>query len=278
MQIDGQNVPAALVGEPMSLDPGAHKVIVFAPGYVSSEQQVLLKERDAKTIPFTLKPIAGVTYAPGSGGPEATVAPAATATPPGTPPPPPPVVESAAPPAPPKSRTALLLGGHLGFELPGGSLPTNSGPIDTSSVGGGGLALALDGGLRFARQWYAGLTIEHAELGGVQGSTGNTSLVGVVVGLMVNPDRASLYGEVGLGSRWFSYTINNQRNPTLNSSEVTLGAGVWIPVGNKLRLLPEATVSLGGFSPKAPMTGTTGQNQTHDFVMLGVAGYYNVDL
>jgi hypothetical protein len=140
------------------------------------------------------------------------------------------------------------------------------------------LALALDGGLRFARQWYAGLTLEHAELGSTHGAKGSTSLFGVVVGLVVNPDRASLYGEVGLGSRWFSYTINNQSNPTLNSAELTLGAGVWIPVGNKLRLLPEATVSLGGFSPKTSTTGTTGQTETHDFVMLGVAGYYNVDL
>jgi hypothetical protein len=111
----------------------------------------------------------------------------------------------------------------------------------------------------------------------VHGSTGNTSLVGVVVGLIVNPDRPSLYGEVGRGSRWFSYTTTSDpNNPTrFNTGELTLGAGVWIPVGNKLRLLPEATVSLGGFSSKAPATG---QNETHDFVMLGVAGYYNVDL
>ena len=40
-------------------------------------------------------------------------------------------------------------------------------------------------------------------------------------------------------------------------------------------LLPKATVSVGGFSPPS---STTASSRTHDFVMLGVAGYYNLDL
>jgi len=195
------------------------------------------------------------------------------------------MVETGVPEAPRKSRTGLLLGAHLGWELTGGSLPIDPGtssstPIDTSAVAGGGVALALDGGLRFARQWYAGLTIEHAQLGsGSLSASASTWLLGVVVGLIVNPDRASLYGEAGLGSRWLSYTPNNQTNngntTTLNSPEVTLGAGLWIPAGSKLRLLPKATVGFGTFSPKS---STTASSQTHDFVMLGVAGFYNIDL
>ena len=32
LQIDGQNFPAALIGEPISLDVGVHKIAVLAPG------------------------------------------------------------------------------------------------------------------------------------------------------------------------------------------------------------------------------------------------------
>ncbi|MGH7272235.1 MAG: PEGA domain-containing protein, partial [Polyangiaceae bacterium] len=58
MQVDGQNVPAALIGEPMPLDPGTHTVIVSAPGYASTEQRVTLAEHDSKSLPVTLQPVA----------------------------------------------------------------------------------------------------------------------------------------------------------------------------------------------------------------------------
>ncbi len=38
LQIDGQAIPAALLGQPMPLDPGPHKASAVAPGYVSAEQ------------------------------------------------------------------------------------------------------------------------------------------------------------------------------------------------------------------------------------------------
>ena len=34
LQVDGQPVPMALLGEPLSLDPGPHKIAVRAPGYL----------------------------------------------------------------------------------------------------------------------------------------------------------------------------------------------------------------------------------------------------
>src|SRR5262249_14300972 len=58
LQIDGQIVPTALLGEPFPLDPGPHKIIVYASGFVSTEQSVLLKERETKSLTLTLKPLA----------------------------------------------------------------------------------------------------------------------------------------------------------------------------------------------------------------------------
>jgi opacity protein-like surface antigen len=147
----------------------------------------------------------------------------------------------------------------------------------------------LDGGLRFARQWYAGITLEHAQLGGGNlvglpagdnRASSNTSLLGVALGLIVNPDRLSLYGEIGLGYRWFSYKEGAQGAPSsgqsYTSGEVTLGAGLWIPPSRALRLVPKVTLSLGTFGP--PDNERSAPNLTHTFFMLGLAGYFNADL
>ncbi|HLK37016.1 MAG TPA: hypothetical protein VKU41_09730 [Polyangiaceae bacterium] len=295
LQIDGQGVPSALIGEPVPLDPGTHRVVVLAQGYASAEQQVVLKERDTKTVPFALKAVAGVTYAPA-----AAVDATNTPTPPAegasaaVPPPPPPVVDETTTPAPRRSGTGILVGAHLGWEIGSGQIPIDasnpivangSNALDTSALTGGGLAFAFDGGLRFARQWYGGVVFEHANLGGgnlsgvvqqVSHSSGDTTLVGLVLGLIVNPDRASFYAELGLGSRWFSFTTTGAGNPpsnSFNTGEVNFGAGLWLPAGTKLRILPKATIGLGTFGPKS-----SDSNQTHAFVMLGVAGFYNIDL
>jgi hypothetical protein len=314
MQIDGQNVPAALIGEPMPLDPGQHKVLVFAPGYASAEQPVTLKEHDTKTLSITLRPISGVTYAPGSpgGSPPGAGQPApppsdgaATAAPGAIPPPPPPIQDAtanqaaaAAAAAAKKSRTGFILGLHLGLEIPGGSAPlptTATGPstVGMGDVSGNGVAYAFDGGLRFARSWYLGMTLEHAGLGankdagtklGGTNVNSDTSALGLVLGLIVNPDKVSFFGEVGVQERWygFSYFDGNgqKQSNSYSSGEVLLGAGIWVPIGRSVRLLPEATLALGTFNPpdqsgtSSNSTGSTG----HLFFMLGVGGFYNIDL
>ena len=47
---------AELLGEPMPLDAGSHKIAVLAPGYAVTEQQVELKEHESKTVALTLNP------------------------------------------------------------------------------------------------------------------------------------------------------------------------------------------------------------------------------
>jgi hypothetical protein len=184
----------------------------------------------------------------------------------------------------------LLLGGHLGWGVATGAFPfENNTRIDANTVAGvGGLALGLDAGLRFARHWYVGLAIEHADFGHgdlatsshISDASSSTTLLGVDFAFIANPDRASFYGEIGAGTRWFSFsetlTPATQRNASFNSAEFMLGAGVWLPVGRFVRLLPEVTLGLGTFDVSP--SGTTGAfSEAHVFWMLGVGGFYNLD-
>ncbi len=317
MQIDGQAVSFALIGVPMPLDPGAHKIRVAVQGFAAFEQEVTLKERETTTVQAALHassvaalpPPPPLPPVPPPASPAATNQPPLQAPPasapqslpalPENPPPtaapgaPPPYL---APPAPPPSgegrarlpagpsRSGLLVGGHLGWQAAGGKLPLNDGStVDASVVGAGGVAYGLDGGLRFQRNWYVGLSLEHADLGhgdlsGLSASDAgsSTTLLELLVAFIANPDRPSLYGEIGAGSRWFSFTVTGgtgQATTTYQAGELTLGVGLWLPAGRSLRLLPKVTVGLGSFDP--PAGG--GSPEGHSFAMLGLAGFYNLD-
>jgi opacity protein-like surface antigen len=310
LQIDGQAIPAALIGEPFPLDPGQHRVLVTASGYISAEQQVVLKERETKTLPVALRPIAGVTYSTGGAPqpppplpapPPQTGAPADTAGPGGPqPPPPPPMVEGTPEHIKRRAGVSFLVGLHLGYEGEAGAVPVNPGGgtlanVDMSTMTGGGFAYALDAGVRFARQFYIGLTLEHAGLG-INNSTfgqnaagggqfsspsASTTSVGAALGLIVNPDRASLYLEAGLQERWYSLGWKdgggNPQSTTYDTAELLLGIGLWLPAGRSLVFLPEFTTSLGAFSPPNGQTSSDG-NPGHAFFMLGLAGFFNADL
>jgi hypothetical protein len=298
LQIDGQPVPAALLGEPFPLDPGPHKVLVYASGYVGAEQSVVLKERETRTLQVPLKSIAGVTYVPGSGPPPppatTEVPPTALETSPGMPPPPPAIVDANAPGALHKrSRVALILGLHLGLELPAGQIPNPTGTssaVDMSSVSGGGFAYALDAGIRFARYGYVGLTLEHAGLGAggtpanlsanASGLSSNTTSLGAVIGVIGNPDRVSFFGELGFQARWYSlhYQDAGAQSASYSGAELLLGMGIWIPAGHTFRLLPEVTGGLGSFSTPNSTSSSDSNNPGHGFVMLGIGGLFNIDL
>jgi hypothetical protein len=160
-------------------------------------------------------------------------------------------------------------------------------------VGAGGFAFGLDGGVRFARRWYVGLTLDRAVFSGgsasdlagagVTHATSNTTQLGIILSFIGNPDHVSFYGEVGLGERWFDvHEITKQGavdppNRLYEGGELMLGLGVWIPAGRSFRLLPKLTAGLGSLG-----SGNSNTNSSYDafatFVMLGMAGFYNVDL
>jgi hypothetical protein len=296
LQIDGQSVSAALVDAPLPLDPGAHRVVVSAPGYTGAEQQVVLKEQESKTVSLTLKaapasaappPPAASTSTTGS----TTGAGSADATSGSVPPPPPPPPTEAAPPPPLRpARPALMLGAHLGWEIPSGKVPIDTATtVDMNQVGSSGPAFGLDGGLRFARQWYAGLVLEHVDLGAgthagglpstVTKATSNTTSLEAIIGIIVNPDRPSFYGHIGLAARWYNVTLQGAPSPpTYSGGEAVLGAGVWIPSGRSFRIIPEATLNLGTFTPPNAQDMSSGAAAGHIFLMFGVAGFYSADL
>ena len=210
--------------------------------------------------------------------------------PPPPPPPPPPGPYPQAPP-PHRSSRALLIGAHVGAIIPTGShpqtrLPNSPGLASSARQvndgGVGGYAYGLDGGARFARQWYLGVALEHAALvGGKAAALGvssvgsDTTLLEAVIAFIADPDRASFYGEFGLGARWLHVTEGGppNRGVTSESGDFTLGAGVWLPAARSLRLLPKATVSIGSFGE-----GAAGGSAQHVFVTLGVTGFYTSDL
>jgi len=291
--VDGTAMPGALIGVPVPIDPGDHKILVSAPGYSAPELTVTLHERESKTVSVELKAF---------GAPAAATVPPPVASGTAAPPPPPPQYETTEPPPgeapkPKKSTASILLGAHLGLEIPSGKVPlpaaaaaapNASSPVDISSFSGPGIAFGLDGGLRFARQFYVGLSLERAALGnGKDGSSlgasdvsSQTTSVGLIGAFILNPDRVSLYLEVGLQERWYGVSPSGGTTQNYSSGELLGGIGAWIPLGRYFRLLPLATVSAGSFSPPNSdgSANTNSPDGSHAFFMLGCAGFYNIEL
>ncbi len=208
--IDGQAMSNALVGVQRPTDPGAHSIALLAPGYARADQQVVLKEKETKDVVFNLGGSPGTYYAPvPAPAPSPAVAPNAAqpATPPAQynyqpmPPAPPPPERPEHEPA----RGGFMLGGTLGVLLPGGNLRSGTG---VATVAGGGAGVALNGGFRFARHFYIGLTYEHGFLsaGSAAAAAGATSSVdsnyiGVDFDVISNPDGVGFYGDIGAGYR-----------------------------------------------------------------------------
>jgi hypothetical protein len=285
MQIDGQSVPSALIGEPMPLDPGTHKLAVIASGYASTEQSVDLKERETKAVSLTLNAIPGVTYAPAG-----AAAPVAAGPAPETPPPPPPIAPPDEGPLPKRSSAGFLVGLHLGIEGMSGQVPTpTAGFTSAGDVGSGGLSFGFDSGFRFARHFYAGVALDRANFNGgttldgtATDASSNTTYFGVVGAVMTNPDHVSFYFELALGERWLDVregaaTIPASNNHKIYSAgEAGLGVGIWIPVGKSFRLLPKLSFGFTSFSQDSSGSSDS-TSKIVTFTSLSLTGAYNLD-
>ncbi|MGD0674740.1 MAG: tetratricopeptide repeat protein [Polyangiaceae bacterium] len=295
LQIDGQNAPSALLGEAIPMDPGPHQIGASASGYRAIEMAVTLKERESRTATLTLRPLSTALGLPPSPAPAPPPPAAAPSAPPAPPPP------AAAGPGdlygngallPPRrhnSRLGLLIGGHLGAGVIGGTVPLDGQGVDASSISNTGVAYGLDAGFRFARHWVVGGTLEHANFG--QGDLSGlmqpgtnlpatyarsaTTLLDVTLAFIGNPDRVSFYGDVGLGERWYSFSATGLSRDCAGT-ELSFGGGVWIPTGASVRLLPEITLSVGTF-PDTSAADAGGSTYWHSVLMAGLAGVYNLD-
>lgn len=315
VRLNGQIINAALIGEPLPLDPGTHKIVVFAPGYASNEQIVTLKERDAKTLTFALKATGGIAYGPGAspppppvGGPESSRPGSESDTRGSRPPPPPPESTWVAPPKP--AERSILLGARLGVDIPSGSFTGESDDKIGNAAAMGG-AVGVEAGIRFATSFYGGLVYEFAsfgrgdKLGGPNGASVTASttsnLLGATLAYISSPHGVGFYGEVGIGYRILSHTtqvetggVTLESSPTYTGSELLLGAGLFIKAGTSVRILPKATFGLGSFSkqsgkcePSLPIACVGNQaddsrsipnSSSHAFIFLGLGGFYNIDL
>ncbi|MGA2450939.1 MAG: hypothetical protein ABTD50_19935 [Polyangiaceae bacterium] len=298
-RIDGQPVSAALLGERIPLDPGPHRVQLAAPGYAPAETTELLRERDDKVVRVSLGAAPG---AAGSGEAPLPILPvlppAATSTGDAGAPrevAPPPPYESPVTPLPRPLSRSILLGVHLGGTIPVGTVPTDRNNGTSTEIGNaslGGLALGLDAGVRLARRWYFGATVETATLGSAHGAdkilpgyateTSTTSLFEIVAGFIANPDKPSFFGELGAGVRWYTLVVSpgtlsatgaHDRHQDDTGPELTVGGGLWIPAGRYVRLLPELTAGFGTFQTFGGDQGLSG----HAFITIGLAGFYNAD-
>jgi hypothetical protein len=294
LQIDGQNVPAALLGEPISLDPGAHRIAVVAPGYGPTEQPVTLREHETRSVAFAVRPLppgaAATLPPPPAASPPSAGGPQAPPPPQYEPPPPPPP-----PPGPPQSRLGLIMGGTLGVAAFDGAVPNYNGSFPAKDVAGGGIAWGGKFGFRFARKAIVGLAVEHDNYqqgdlnalrqdvpaySGVSSATSYSTLVELTIGFVSNPDRVSFYGELGLAERWFTYRVYDVNGQfldgnTVQGTEFCIAGGVWIPIGRFFRLLPKLGFGIGGFG--ASMGSPDLNPYFHAGVMFGVDGLFNVN-
>jgi hypothetical protein len=286
LQIDGQVVTSALVGEALPLDPGTHKVSVFASGYATSEQAVTLAERDVKTLPFRLAPVAGVTITPAPPLPPAPPPPPSDAN--AQPMPPPPPVQETRPEFVERARPAnkaFLLGGRVGVETSTGDFSNgttaDSSDNKISNISSTGGTFAADAGFRFSR-FYIGLTGEYS---GYSRGSDPSALVGTATaeqtvtlsswsgyaGLnaayISNPNGVGFYGELGFGHRWMNLTGKVADTATganfvqisekLDGNEFELGLGIYVRATRNFVLIPKVTASIGSFS-NASATCTAG--------------------
>lgn len=192
-------------------------------------------------------------------------------------------MESAPQAVRPRSNVGILIGAHLGAVATSGKIDTNTGTQNLNDVAAGGLGIGLDGGLRFARHWYVGVQYDHTTYSPssnnnnqFNGTTSHSDTFGLDFAFIVNPDRVSFYGTLGLQTRIYTLALpNNVPTDTFTSGEFLAGAGIWIPLGHWFRLLPLLTGGFGNFNVPSDASGT---GEGHAFFTLGLVGYYNIDL
>jgi hypothetical protein len=255
--IDGQPMNVALVGVERPIDPGQHKILVGAPGYVREERAVVIKEKEpAKVVAFTLQPGGTVVLA--------QPAPPMVNYPPGTviyqqyPALQPYAIPTERPYVPPKKKdytnVGFLVGGRIGAAIPTGEL----------SEGGNstGVGVDIEGYLRFAHKGLVGLYGGHDFYKGANGATAGSTPIGVAIGLTTNPEGVGFFGDLTLGFRWATGDGN-----TFGSPEAGIGAGIWIAAGKSLRIVPRVDVFGGSLNSNG-----------YAAFFVGVAAYYNNDL
>jgi hypothetical protein len=277
VNVNGVNMPNELLGIARPLNPGTYRFSAQAVGWSTSAPiDVPLGEKEQKSVELTLVQV--------QGGGAVVVAP-----------PPPPYGQGGAGPNPdrPKPRSTggptsagMLLGIHGGALIPTGEVRSNVKVDNFATAGGGG---GLDVYVRLAKILLLGVTFDYASLGapksvnGVSGTfdaSAHTSYVGVNLGIIPNVDKVSFIGDLGVGSRSATLTLNGAVTQEVSESglEFALSAGISIPAG-PIRLVPKLGLGVGSFGTETlnNVSSDITDKSTHVFVFLGLAGFYSLD-
>jgi len=295
VNVNGVNMPTELLGIARPLNPGVYRFTAHAQGWTTERAvDVPLAEKEQKSIELVLVQRAGgpvvVTpvpppYTPGAGGagagnvglqPDRSGAkPAAASDPP--------------------SSFGLLFGVRGGAFIPAGSVATNVNVDQFANAGGG---FGIDAYARLARMLLLGGTFEYGALGtpntvanavGDFKTSASTNYVGLSIGIVPNVDRVSFIGDVGIGSRGFSYKASPLQSSSTGTEistrglEFAFGAGISIPAG-PVRIVPKAGVTVGSFGSVERKDGNVtrsgdlldAEKATHAFLFVGLGLYYSL--
>lgn len=63
LYIDGQRTSVKLLGLPIALNPGGHRIAVTAPGFEAAIRNITLREAEQRTLPLSLSPASSVNRA-----------------------------------------------------------------------------------------------------------------------------------------------------------------------------------------------------------------------
>lgn len=301
--IDGEQVPAAVVGVDRPANPGSHDIEVSAPGYAPVKKTIQLAEKETKPVEIKLEA--------SSAGAAAVAAPAATSSGAATKPPP---ASSAPPPGKseaPLSRLKLgfMLGARVGVSVPGGSMftdPVTGGDVSASDYARPGGGLELHGGIRFAKYFTpvllgsfhflrSGKQFDSSAGGIGTQSTTTVSAANGGIGIIVGTPRNQLgfFGELDfLPYEEFSAKTDVStpigscsETDTLSGNALRLGAGAVIPLAGVIHLTPFVTGEFGKFTDakvSSDCGGGSTQSKggsidsqyqtTHSLVFIGVGG------
>jgi hypothetical protein len=294
VSLDGQIVKSASLGLPRTVNPGVHKIVAVAPGYLQAEQSIEIKERTTPTVALTLQ-AGAVTYTPVGPGTGTGPGPTGPTTGPTTGPgwqqgggntgwqpqggntgwqqaggtgfsn------EWTKPPRRNYSRMSLLFGAKFQVLVPTGKV---FGTADMSSFAGAGAGGGGEIAFRFGRFFLLGVDIEggaFAPAGGFN-ATPSTFFIGPYLGYIDNPDGVGFYGEIGGGYRQASGVGTG----SAYGGDFLLGLGLHIRAGSYLRLIPKVTASMGAFSntDRGPIIDMA----PHFIFGFGLTGFFDVDL
>lgn len=294
--LNGAQMPNELLGIARPINPGSYKLAAAADGYATrAPLDIEIKEKEAKAFELILERTAGPAVVPAPVPPPYTDGQQPVGAPtPAEAPKPPPAREGV-------SSTGLLVGGRVGATVPGGSVEQDR---NFDTFASAGPAFGVDVYARLAKVLLLGGVLDIGSLGAPEqlpavaagqraDVTTLSTYLGLSLGILPNVDRVSFIGDIGIGLRTLTRSVESGTvsvEESLSGLEYGLGAGLSIPAG-RVRIVPKTGLNFGRFASRdvtcsgsalattaACTSGTIADAAGHTFFFVGVGLYYSADL